>query len=370
MRIAVNASIVDPFISGLGVYTVNVLRELDKLHEDLVVYTSYPKACGLHSSKIRKISPKVQPLRGRSGHFQRLIWTQASLPLRLLADKASVLFSPLPEGTLLTLTPQVIVVHDILPLYFPMEFPRQQHYFRHFVPAILKRARAVIAVSETTKRDIMTSYSMPSHRVHVVANGCDHSCYRFGTDTAKVKRKYDLEAYFLYVGNLLPHKNLGRLLKAFALIAARFPHKMVIVGRKDPRYHPALERESRALGLEKKVFFLDYVGSDELPALYGGAEAFILPSLYEGFGLTVLEAMACGTPVIASHAGSLPEVAGNAAILVDPYRIQGMAEAMEAVLKHPEMRQDMSRRGLERAQDFSWGRTARMSLEILRQEAD
>jgi len=366
MRIAVNASIVDPILSGLGVYAVNVVRELYRLHDDLVVYTSCPEVLGVNSTKVRKISPKVQPLRGPKGHLQRVVWIQTSILLRLLAEKANLLFSPLPEGTLFPLVPQVVVVHDILPLHFPEEYPRQQHYFRYFVPMVLRRSQAIIAVSERTKQDIVDTYRIGAGRIHVVPNGVDESRYRTGADPAWSRGKYGLEAYLLYVGNLLPHKNLSRLLEAFALVAKRFPHRLVIAGRRDPRYYPALEAKVKVLGLEERVSFLDYVPQEELPALYAGADVFILPSLYEGFGLPILEAMACGTPVIASCAGSLPEVTGDAAVLIDPHDVQGMAGAMETVLGDPGMREGMRRKGLEQAKGFSWEKTARMILGILR----
>ena len=370
MRIAVNASIVDPILSGLGVYTVYLLRELHKLHDDLVVYTSCPEVLGLNSTKVKRISVKVQPSRGRRGHFQRVAWIQTTLPFRLLFDRASLLLSPLPEGMLFPIIPQVVVVHDLIPLYFPESFPRQYHYFRYFVPAILKRARAVIADSENTKRDVVAFYGIESNRVRVVPGAYDRNRYRSGIEADMVKRKYRLDAYLLYVGNILPHKNLQRLLKAFALISKRFPHKLVIVGRKDPRYHLALEAEARALGLEEKVLFLDYVSPEVLPALYAGADVFILPSLYEGFGLPIVEAMACGIPVIASCAGSLPEVTDDAAVMVDPHDVQGMARAVEVVLGDPGMREAMRQRGLEQAERFNWERTALMILEVLREAGD
>lgn len=370
MRIAVNASIVDPILSGLGVYAVNLLRELHRLHDDLVVYTSYPEVCGVNSTIVRRISPKVQPSRGRRGHLQRVVWIQTALPFRLLLDRASLLLSPLPEGMLFPIIPQVVVVHDVLPLYFPEEYPRQQHYFRYFVPMILRKAHAIVAVSENTKQDIVTCYGIGADRVRVIPDGYDTSRYQTGIDAEGIKKKYSLAAYLLYAGNLLPHKNLQRLLNAFALISKRFPHRLVIVGRKDPRYYPALEAEARVLGLEERVSFLDYVPAGELPALYAGADALVLPSLYEGFGLTALEAMACGIPVIASRAGSIPEVTGDAAVLIDPYDVQGMADAKEAVLGNPGMREAMRRKGLEQAKRFSWERTAAMVFEILREVGD
>lgn len=365
MRIGVNASIVDPILSGLGTYTVHLLRELVKVHEDLVVYTSCPECCGVSPSKVRKVSRNVQPLHGRRGHMCRLLWVQTALPLRLLADKVSLLFSPLPEGMVVPLVPQVVVVHDVLPLLFPEEYPRQQHYFRYLVPAVLRRSQAIVSGSENTKNDLIAFYGIELGKVHVVPDGLDASQYRVGIDATRVTRKYTLGPYLLYVGNLLPHKNLQRLLNAFAAVSKRFPHTLVIAGKKDPRYYPALEAETKALGLEEKVSFLDYVPSEELPALYAGADLFILPSLYEGFGLPILEAMACGTPVIASRTSSLPEVAGEAALLVDPHDVEEFAGAMEAVLSDPWVREDLRLKGLEQAKRFSWERTAKTTLEIL-----
>jgi len=365
MRIAFNASIVDHILSGLGVYTVNLLKELAKLHTDLVVYTSCPEVCGVDLAGMRKISQLVRPSHGRKGHLRRLAWIQASLPLRLLADKASLILSPVPEGMLLPPVPQVVVVHDLIPLHFRDSFPRHYHYFRYILPAILRRARAIVADSENTRRDLKTFYGLESNRIHIVPGGYDQHYYRMGIDPAPVKKECGLEAYLLYVGNLLPHKNLQRLLQAFALISTKVPHQLAIAGKKDPRYLPALEAEARALGLAERVKFLDYISPAHLPALYAGAEAAIFPSLYEGFGLPILESMACGTPVIASHAASLPEVTGEAATLIDPYSVKGMADAIEAVLRDSETREDMKRRGVEQAERFSWRRTALKVLRVL-----
>lgn len=367
MRIAINASIVDPILSGLGIYTVHLLQEIAKRHDDLVVYTSCPEVCGVHATEYRRISPRVQPAQGRRGHLQRIAWVQTALPLRLLADRGTVLFCPLPEGMLLPSVPQVVVVHDVLPLRFKDEYPRQQYYFRHLVPAILKRSCAVIAVSETTKRDIMAFYRTESSAVHVVPGGHDQDRYRAGIPPQEIKEKYRLGTYLLYVGNLLPHKNLQNLLRAFGLIAHQIPHMLVIAGKKDPRYYPSLEAEARALGILDRVSFLDYVAHEELPALYAGADVFVLPSLYEGFGLPVLEAMACGTPVIASQAGSIPEVTGDAAALVDPHDISGIAHMITTILADHGRRDAMRRKGPEQAERFTWGRAAETILGLLRE---
>jgi glycosyltransferase involved in cell wall biosynthesis len=365
MRIAINASIVDPFLSGLGVYTVELSRELAKFHGDVMLYTAHPEVSVIDSARVRRIRWRVQASQGRMGHLRRLLWTQTVLPCWLLADGAAILLSPLPEGMFLPTVPQVIVVHDVLPLRFPVEYPRQQYYFRYLVPAMLKRARAIVAVSEHTKRDLEMFYGTNVGTIEVVPNGYNRERYRVGLASQEIKEKYGLQSYLLYIGNLLPHKNLQRLLWAFALIAADVPQILVIAGRTDPRYHPKLAAEAKALGVTEKVRFLDYVPAEDLPALYTGADVFVLPSLYEGFGLPILEAMACGTPVIASRTSSIPEVTGDAAALVDPQDVPALAAIMHAVLADPDAREGLRQRGLARAAQFSWSRTARALLSIL-----
>lgn len=365
MKIAINASIVEPFLSGLGVYTVHLTRELCALHDDVVIYTAFPDICTAPPSQCRPVRWRVQPSYGGQGHLRRLTWLQTVLPLRLIGDKATVLLSPVPEGLFLPVVPQVIVVHDILPLHFPKEYPRQQYYFRHLVPAILKRARRIVAVSEQTRRDVSTFYGITGPKVQVVPNGYDTQRYRPGIASQGVKDKYGLQRYVLFVGNLLPHKNLCTLLQAFAHIADRTAHRLVIAGKKDPRYYPALEAQAKALGLQERALFLDYVPGEELPALYAGADACILPSLYEGFGLPVLEAMACGTPVIASRTSAIPEVAGKAALLFDPYDVRDMAQAIAAVLSDPNRQETMRRQGLVHVTQFSWQQTAMAIFGIL-----
>src|SRR5262245_60731341 len=208
MKIAINASIVDPFLSGLGIYAVHLFKELAKLHDDVIVYTSHPEVCDVKSARFRRIGWRVQTSYGRMGHLRRMIWTQMVLPLRLLADRATMLFSPLPEGMLLPTIPQVIVVHDILPLRFPQEYPRQQYYFRYLVPAMLNRARAVVTGSESTRQDLLTFYGLELSKIQVVPGGYDQRRYRVGLMSRAIQQKYGLASYLLYVGNLLPHKNL------------------------------------------------------------------------------------------------------------------------------------------------------------------
>jgi glycosyltransferase involved in cell wall biosynthesis len=364
MRIAINASIVDPYLSGLGVYAVNVLQEVSRLSDDVVVYTPYPEICNVDSTKIRRISKKVRISLGPKGYFLRIIWVQTLLQVRLLVDKVSLLFSPLPEGMILPVVPQILTVLDVTPLHFPKEYPVQQYYLRYFVSKVLRKSEGIIAISENTKQDIMTTYGIKPEKINVILPGYDRSRYRFGVDPGGVKSKYGLKSYLLYLGNLMPHKNLRRLLQAFALLHRELPYTVVIAGWKDPRHYPALETETQALGLAEKVLFLDYVPAEELPALYAGAELFVFPSLYEGFGLPPLEAMACGCPVLVSNIASLSEVCGDAAYYVDPYDVKSIAEGIYKVATNGELMENLAFKGRERAKLFSWEKSAREHIKV------
>jgi glycosyltransferase involved in cell wall biosynthesis len=266
---------------------------------------------------------------------------------------------------LLPVIPQAVVVHDLHPLRFPTFWPQQYHYFRRVVPILLSRSHAIITDSESTRRDLLTFYGVESSRIHVIFPGHDQNHYKQGIDPSAVKEKYQLGSYLLYVGNLLPHKNLHRLLNAFAIVSKNFTGRLVIAGRKDPRYYPALAQEAHSLGLEERILFLDYFPASELPALYAGAEALVFPSLYEGFGLPALEAMACGTPVITSNTGSIPEVTGECAVLIDPCDVSGMANAIETLLNDPVKREKMKQKGFQQAALFSWRETATKLLKVL-----
>ncbi|MEJ2230572.1 MAG: glycosyltransferase family 1 protein, partial [Nitrospirales bacterium] len=194
---------------------------------------------------------------------------------------------------------------------------------------------------------------------------CNHDDFHPHIDPTEIKLQYGLHRYLLYVGNLHPHKNLPRLIQAFAHLSSRVSHQLVVVGKKDKRFHPSLEALVEKLGLNGRVVFLDYVRQNDLGGLYAGAEVFVFPSLYEGFGLPLLEAMACGIPVVSGNIGATAEVVGEAGILVDPRSVKDLAEALEHILTAPGIRQDLQERGLRRAQQYRWDRTARQVSEII-----
>ncbi|MCL0097700.1 glycosyltransferase family 4 protein [Dehalococcoidia bacterium] len=252
--------------------------------------------------------------------------------------------------------PFVITVHDLA--RFKISFTRET--LRERVGLWLdkkgiRKAATILAVSEYTKRDLVSFLRIPPQKVMVIYNGIDHAIFRFRNENP-----FDFP-YVIYVGSERPRKNLDRLLEAFARVRRCFPElKLVKAGTegRSKEFRARTLRKVAELGLRREVIFLERVSDEELARYYSGALLLAYPSLYEGFGIPLLEAMACGCPVVASNTTSLPEVAGDAAILVNPYQVDEIAEAMRMVIKDEDLRARLIARGLERARAFSWSKTA------------
>jgi len=362
VRIGINASIVGENPTGLGLYSINLVRELDRIRDDLVVYTSYPEAFGPLRNRVVGVSALTRPERSVLGHSTRVLWLQSILRLRAQAEGVGVILNTVPEGILGFRIPQVTVVHDLLPLFFPAEYPRQQYYFRLLVPRILRTSRVVIADSKSTRRDILREYTLSPEKVRVVHPGCDAGIYFPNGDERPVRQE---DPYCLYVGNLLPHKNLLRLLDALAILRRRRPCRLLIRGEGRPAYVRAVGERVETLGLTGAVAFVGYTGERVLRDLYVHAACLVLPSLGEGFGLPVLEAMACGTPVVVANTTSLPEVVGDAALQVNPHDAIALADALYRVLTDRAFREELRRLGLERVRLFDWRRTAEQLSRLL-----
>jgi glycosyltransferase involved in cell wall biosynthesis len=361
--VGINASIIGDSPTGLGLYASNLIRALDELRGDLRVYTSRPTALGTVRARVLSTTPLARPERGLPGHVARMIWVQTALRFRVRAAGLSALLNTVPEAILGCRVPQVTVVHDLLPLFFPAEYPRQQYYFRSFVPRVLRSSQVIVADSESTRQDIIQSYRIAPERVTVIYPGYDPAT--FCTDGLDRPRPAAEESYLLYVGNLLPHKNLLNLLDAFAILRRRRRARLVIRGDGQPAYARAVRERVETLGLAGAVSFQGYAADGQLRDLYARAACLVLPSLREGFGLPVLEAMACGTPVITSSSSSLPEVGGDAAIRVDPYEAVDLSDAMYRVLSDADLRLDLRERGLKWVRGFSWRRTAEQMSRLL-----
>lgn len=370
MRIAVNAAILDERPGGLGVYTANIIKELAGLGAELRVFTSAPATVGV--VPIRRVPKSVRPSRGALGHLARISWSQAIFPLRAKREKADVSFITTPtEGATMPRIPQVVTVHDLLPLKFPDEYPRIGVFFRKVLPGILNSSTAVIVPSESTRKDCADAYGLDAKKMFVVPEGfaAEFSPNSPGPAAARVKERWGVGDYYLYVGSILPHKNMAGLLDAYAVASRKVFNPLVIVGRKDSRFYPALAKKAASMGIAERVKFLDYVPFDALHDLYRAAMAFVFPSFYEGFGLPILEAMASGIPVISSNSSSMPEVAGDSACLVDPADWKAFAEAMVKVEGDKKWHAELRTKGLERMRKFSWEKAGKATLAVLESAA-
>jgi glycosyltransferase involved in cell wall biosynthesis len=301
----------------------------------------------------------------------RFVWEQLYLPVLLAKDDIDVFHAPGYIMPLLTTVPSVVTIHDTIAMQYPEYCLRSNllHY-RMFLPPTVARARRIITTTEYSKRDIVATLGAAADTIDVIPLGVHHSFAPVEDESLvnEVVNRYGLPArIILFVGNLEPKKNIARIIDAFDALRTRVnvPHALVIVGRKGWLYK-RLVRKVRSLGLERRVIFLGNVPLPDLVLLYNAADVFVFPSLYEGFGIPPLEAMACGTPVVASNAASLPEVVGDAAITVDPRDTRGIGEAVYAVVTDDGLRRSLREKGLKRARPFTWERTARKTVEVYR----
>ena len=242
--------------------------------------------------------------------------------------------------------------------------------YRHLLPRAVCKADVVLTDSHCSRSDLVRHLKLPPERVHVVHLGID-PCFApvpEGAARRIARERYGIRLpYALYVGGINARKNIARLFQAYALVRRHHPDLTLVVAGKRQWQTAEIDAVFRQLGLEPYVQFTGYVADADLPALYSAAEVFVFPSLYEGFGLPPLEAMACGTPVVTSNVSSLPEVVGDAALTIDPYDVAGLAAAIERVLADAALRAELRAKGLARAQQFTWEHAARATLAVYEQ---
>jgi glycosyltransferase involved in cell wall biosynthesis len=290
-----------------------------------------------------------------------------SLPQKIRRLGADLLHSPHYVVPLLCPKPSVVTIHDCIHLLFPQYLPNRMAltYARFMLRNAVHRSAAILTVSDASRRDILRFYpEVDPDRIQVVPNAIDEAILEEPgeEERERVMERYQLRGrYVLYAGNIKPHKNVERLIAAFGILKQRPGHedvKLMIIGDEVNRYG-SLRRSVEAAGVRQDVRFFGFVPDHTLSALYRMASVFAFPSLYEGFGLPPLEAMACGTPVVTSKISSLPEVVGDAALLVDPYDVEDIANALVRVLDDETLRADLVARGRERVSHFSWERSAK-----------
>ncbi len=363
MHILIDAHMVGEGETGNETYIANLLRGLARVNTDdtFCVAAAHPNAVApliAGGRGVRIVPVSVNPLR-------RLLCELPALADQLRPDAVHVTYA----GPLFLPYPMAVVVHDVAYKRHPEWFsPRDRLVLNAGVGLTVRKAAAVITVSEFSKREIQAFYPVPAAHIHVTHEAAAPQFDAVDRGDAAIHTRYGIrKPYVLAVGNLQPRKNLLRLIEAFSRLAARpdFGHHLVLAGK-------AQWRESeigvmiRRLGLTERVLATGYVADGDLPALYRGADLFAYPSLYEGFGLTVLEAMACGTPVLTSNVASIPEVAGQAARLVNPLSVDELTQAMADLCAQPEQRAQWRQKGLAQARQFTWDHTVRQTLDIWR----
>ncbi|MEL6223257.1 MAG: glycosyltransferase family 1 protein [Cyanobacteria bacterium J06627_8] len=350
-RLIINLAFLNQQPTGLMTYGLNVVPHLQTLHPTILTPQPFP------GEKTYSIPATMTADQGSKGHARRLAWTQFKLPSIYKELDASLLFSPIPEAPLGSQTRFVVTVHDVIPLRFPKRVSPLTLYSRYYVPQVLRQAEHIVANSTATAQDVVDFFDIPASSITPIPLAYDADHFRV-LDVPK-------KNYLLVLGRPDPHKNIHRVLDAFAQLLNNSEVELWLAGTPDPTLTPQLMTHANELGIRQRVKVLDYISYDELPMLLNQAIALVFPSLWEGFGLPVLEAMACGTPVITSNLSSLPEVAGDAALLIDPYDVEAIAQAMHTVFNDTTVQHNLRTAGLKRVKQFSWEKTGQYTAEVL-----
>jgi glycosyltransferase involved in cell wall biosynthesis len=361
LRIAIDARKWRDF--GIGTYVRNLVRRLARLDHETTYFLFCKRS---DEATLRDLAANFVPVvDDAEGYGFR---EHLSIPRKLRRLKADLLHSPHYVLPLFCTTPAVVTVHDCIHLLFPQYLPSRHAWrYAHFMMgSAIKRSALVFTVSEATRRDILHFFPWAdAEKILVVPNTIDPEVLEDPgeEEMERVRERYQIHGRFvLYAGNIKPHKNLDRLITAFSLLRRRGGFddvRLVIVGSAEENKYAGLRRTAEVTGVRNEVRFFGFVPDHTLSALYRLASVFAFPSLYEGFGLPPLEAMACGTPVVTSRLSSLPEVVGAAAVFVDPWSIEDIAQGLARALTDEPLRAELRLKGLERAKAFSWERSVK-----------
>src|SRR5258705_8975880 len=363
MKVAIDVRKLHDF--GIGTYIRNLLRHLARIDHD----NEYVLLCDAPDIRVaEQLGPNFRTVFEPSPNYS--LREQFHVPWLLMREKPDIFHAPHYVLPVAVRGRSVVTIHDCIHLMFPQYLPNRAAYAyaRASMWISSKRSDRILTVSEASKRDILHFFNVPPDKISVVYNAIDERLWvePDPEDVARVRERFQLDhGFVLYAGTIKPHKNLVRLIEAFAeLRKGEFEElKLLIIGDEISKL-PALRRAVHSHKLHKHVRFLGFLPDDTLAALYRLAAVFVFPSLYEGFGLPPLEAMASGTPVVTSNVSSLPEVAGDAAMLVGPYDVASIVAGMRRVLSDPALADEMRRKGLIRARDFSWERSVARTHDI------
>lgn len=364
MKIGIDARSLFGTPTGVGRYLSNLLHQICKLDTQNTYRLYTDRSLNVPIITHPHFSQKSLTLPFAQNYFT---WNHFRLPPELLRHPVDLFHFPFYTMPLIRNYKSIVTIHDITyevhPEWYSWKGLIAMRYFSRYAA---KHADKILTVSYATKYDLLKYYQIPESRITVIYHGVENR-FRLMTDQTAIeamKASYDITApqVILYVGSIHTRRNIEQLLRAYSLVHKTDPDvQLLIVGKRE---YPYLDLTTlmNELALQKNVMIAGYVNESDLPVLYNLADLFIYPSSYEGFGLPPLEAMACGTPVITSNNSSLPEVVGDAAILIDPHNIQEMTEAMSLALHDSGLRRDMVTKGFAQAAKFSWTQTARETL--------
>ena len=367
MRICIDARKIEDL--GIGTYVRNLLKQIhsiDRSEEYFLVF--HPGDVHRYEYPEGNFHKVISPA-GKYGLREHI-----AIPRILRRYDIDLYHSPHYVTPVWNRKPTVVTIHDLIHLIFPQFLPSipARWYAKRMLANSVKHAARIITVSEWSKRDIVSVLGVPGEKVSVVYPAADERFTKIsdGSHEEILRNRFRIDGkYVLYAGSFKPHKNVSTLIRAFGRIGPALCCCLVLVGRGWSR-HRELGALAEQAGLTERLFVFEDVDQAELNALYNGADLFVFPSLYEGFGLPPLEAMRCDLPVAASNASCIPEVLGDAAVYFDPNSPSDMAEKIEALLTDEVLRRKMIGRGRERTAFFSWTETAEQTLEIYREAAE
>ena len=370
LRIAVDVRRVRDF--GIGTYIHGLLHALGAIDQD-------------NEYLLVALDADAQALAALPANFNTIVYRRAdsyalnhvAFPLFLHRLRPSVAHIPLSQAPLLMMDPYVVTVHDMASLLFAGEGGARMQARRFVLRRGLLRAKRIMAVSEATRRDVHDALGIPAENIRLAYNAPNPDFFQPAPDgkaREDILERYQINyPFLLYAGNIRPQKNIPRLVEAFAVAREKLSQHpvyrdlhLIIIGDEISRY-PSVRRAVIQTRVEKAVRFLGFVSFEALRVFFESAALFVFPSLYEGFGLPPLEAMATGTPVVASNVSSLPEVLGNAALLVNPENVFEIARAIQEALLDEDLRCELIANGRKQAARYSWDRTAREVLEVYRE---
>lgn len=373
MNIGINCNPVMNKKTGVGNYLHNLLLELakiDKINNYTLFFYSLRNLDSTRATQYnfkckKTVSLKIPQL------LLEFLWDNLRFPpIEFFIGRASIFHN----NFFLPSTKKakgIITIHDMSFFAYPELHTKTVRRFKSKVPKSCFRATKIITVSNFSKREILKYINIPEEKIKVIYNGLILQTQKFKGNEDDILKKYSLaKKYILYVGTIEPRKNLEGLINAFKMLISDEKYKnkynLVIVGKPGWKYETFIKTLGN-LGIQDKVKLIGYIPDEELPAIYKHASLFLYPSIYEGFGLPVLEAMAYGIPVITSNISSLPEIAGDAALLIDPYNYKEIRDGMVDILSTDQLKNQLIKRGKERVKKFSWKNTAEKTLKVYKE---